>query len=389
MKVLHVIASMSPRHGGPTDAIFGMIPPLAKCGVESFIASTNDDLEARLPVTPGEEVEYRGARGIYFENPLRRPRILRDYAFSAEFDAWLQKNLRNFDLLHVHALFSFFTTRAMTWARRAGVPYICRPLGVLGRWPLRRGAFHKWLYLTLIERRLVNSAAAIEYNSEQEREEAAPLGLRPRAEVIPLGFQAVPDLPRAREDFAALHGLDSHRVNLLFLSRLHPKKGLQRLLEACAALPQDRFNLIIAGAGESSYVAEMQHLSDRLGLQANTRWTGFLEGMDKARAMRAADVFVLPSHSESFGIVVAEAMSAGCAVVVSPEVPLAALVERHQAGWVTRDVESALREALTHSLNDKRKHASDAAASLTYERVAPSLVELYSSVSKSARVATL
>jgi glycosyltransferase involved in cell wall biosynthesis len=380
MKVLHVIASMSPRHGGPTDAIRGIIPPLAKNGVESFIVSTNDDLEDRLPVVPGVEVDYRGARGIYFENQLRRPRMLRDYAFCADFDSWLQKKIRNFDVVHVHALFSYLTTRAMTWAKRARVPYICRPLGVLGSWPLRRGAFHKWLYLALVERHLVNFAAAIEYNSEQERDEAASLRLRPRSEVIPLGFQPVPEVPQAREDFARRHGLTGDRVNLLFLSRLHPKKGVQRLLEACAKLPRNRFNLIIAGAGESGYVAEMQQLSERLGLGANTTWTGFLEGTEKARAMRASDVFVLPSHSESFGIVVAEAMSAGCAAVVTPEVPLAALVERQEAGWVTTDVESALREALNNSLTQKRENASHAATSITYDQVAPCLKNLYVSV---------
>lgn len=380
LRVLHVIASMSPGHGGPTNAIYGIIPHLTRQGIECLVASTNDDLADTLPVTPGVEVEHCGARGIYFPNLFRNPRQLRDFAISPSFSRWLGQNIMRFDVVHVHALFSFITTRTMSLAHKRGVPYVCRPLGVLGTWPLRSGTLHKRLYLGLVERRLLNHATAIEYNSESEREEAAALCLSAPATVIPLGFTPVPEITNAREVFCKLHGLPANRLNVLFLSRIHPKKGLARLIEACAALPGDSFNLIIAGsAGDPAFETEMRSLVQRSGLESNVTWTGFLDGGNKALALRAADVFALPSLSESFGIAVAEAMSAGCAIITTPEVPLSDLVRRERAGWVTHDIARALKDALE---NPRERTSAEAARSLTYEAVAPALADLYRSCAK-------
>lgn len=377
LRVLHVIASMSPRHGGPTDAILGIHPHLREHGVESLVVSTSDDLGGQLNVPVNLETDFLGARGIFFKNLFQRPRRLRDFGCAPRLFRWLRQNISRFDVMHVHALFSLVTWRSMAIAAGAGVPYVVRPLGVLGQWPLRQGGWYKTLFLNLMERRWLDRAAAIEYNSEHERAEASPLGLKAPATVIPLGFEPVEEVPDAKVIFCRQHDLDQRLPLVLFLSRIDPKKGLERLLEACTRLPQGRFSLVVAGAGHPDYEQKIRECLRRRGLSEKTVWTGFLQGAAKALALRAADVFVLPSYSESFGIAVAEAMSAGCAVITTPEVPLSSLVIEQKAGWVTHDLHAALAEAI--SVARERTPAS-AARSLTYAAVAPRLTDLYGSL---------
>ncbi len=382
LRVLHVIASMSPRHGGPTDAIVRIDPYLRGQGVEPLVASTRDDVETQLEVPEGLETDFLGMRGVFFQNRFQRPRRLRDFGCAPGLFRWLRDHVRRFDVVHVHALFSMATWRAMAIAHGAGIPYVVRPLGVLGRWPLRQGGWYKRLFLRLFERRWVDRAAAIEYNSDIELHEAACLGLKAPAKVIPLGFEPVAPVADAKILFCRQHGLDPGRLLVLFLSRIDPKKGIERLLEACAHFPQGSFHLVIAGAGQPNYERHVRSRLNELGLAAKTVWAGFLQGGAKELAMRAADVFVLPSYSESFGIAVAEAMSAGCTVITTPEVPLSSLVVEQKAGWVTHDLDAALAEALQSPPH--RTHAS-ATSALTYASVAPLLADLYRSVSRRAQ----
>jgi glycosyltransferase involved in cell wall biosynthesis len=380
LRVLHVIASMSPRHGGPTDAILRILPCLRELGVESMVASTRDDLETQLDVPEGKETDFLGVRGIFFQNMFRRPRRLRDFGCAPGLFRWLCLNIRRYDVVHVHALFSLVTWRCMAIAHAAGVPYVLRPLGVLGCWPLQHGGWYKRLFLNLLERRCLDRAAAIEFNSDSEREEAACLGLKAPVRVIPLGFEPVSDVPDAKAVFCRQHSLDPSLLLVLFFSRIDPKKGIERLLDACARLPAGRFHLVIAGAGQPDYERHIRSRLNKLGLAAKTVWAGFLQGAAKALALRAADVFVLPSYSESFGIAVAEAMSAGCAVITTPEVPLSSLVVEQKAGWVTHDLEVALAEALA---SPPQRTPASATRSLTYASVAPELADLYCAVSRS------
>jgi glycosyltransferase involved in cell wall biosynthesis len=389
LRVLHVIASMSPRHGGPTDALARMFPYLESNGVDSLVATTNDDLEDTLDVPLEKTVGFLGARAIFFENKFRRPRRLRDLAYSPGLLGWLRDNIKSFDVVHVHALFSIATWQTMRIAHEAGIPYLCRPLGVLGRWAMH-GAWHKRAFLQMFELRWLNLASAIEYSSELERDEASILGLRPPAHVIPLGFEPVADAPDANDKFRSANRIPPSTPIILFLSRIDPKKGLERLIKACAQLHDQAFKLVIAGAGQPEYEREMRTLVESSGLSSRVIWTGFLSGEEKAAVLRAADLFVLPSYSESFGIALAEAMSSGCAVITTPEVPLAQLVKAHQAGWVVSGEPDELAGILRQALMDRvqtRLFGENAArvsrTVLSYESVAPLLAGLYRNTASS------
>lgn len=386
MRVLHVIPSLSPKRGGPTTALLGLCPELEKSGIETTIITTDDDLNHRLQVPLMEPCLHEGCRVIFFPRRDGWSRLFRDFSYSPELREWLTVHLAEYDLLHVHALFSYAPSLAMQLARRAGVPYICRPLGLLGEWALKQKPLRKRVFIRLFDAENLRSAGAIEYGSPQEMQEAASLELAAPSRMVPLGFKPVPEHPEARRDLCSRFSLPADKTIILFLSRVHPKKGLNLLVEACSRLPVDSFRLLIAGSGEAAHEAVVLQQIKALGLSEQVIWTGFLENADKTLVLRGSDLFVLPSLSESFGIAVAEAMSAGCGVIVSNQVPVADWIAKAEAGWVTQPTVDSLYEALLDALNNpqetrmRAERAVRAAQELAFSVLAPQVAALYREV---------
>jgi glycosyltransferase involved in cell wall biosynthesis len=325
-----------------------MVDALRRHGVDAAILTSNDHgpgIDRSLPL--GEWCEWQGVPVLAFPrwSPPLRP--LREFAVTPGLNRWLARHLGDFGLLHVHALFSWPSTTAMAQARRACVPYVLRPIGQLNHWSLRRSACRKRLLLHLIERRNLKGAAALHFTTEAERDEAAALGLATPSFVLPLGVEA-PAAPPAGPPPAPPPTV------FLFLSRLHPKKQLEQLLEALALLqrrqPSAAWELRIAGSGDSAYVAGLRDLARRLGLAERCRWLGFLEGEAKWQALRQAHWFVLPSASENFGIAAIEALAAGTPPILSPEVAIAEQIEAAGAGWLVPGQAEALAERLIAAL---------------------------------------
>jgi glycosyltransferase involved in cell wall biosynthesis len=229
---------------------------------------------------------------------------------------WLNARAGDYDLLHVHALWSFATAAACSAARKHKKPVVIRPCGMLSAYTWGRGAWKKRLYWGLVERRNVAGARAVHATSPGEAEDVARLGVVPADRVfdIPLGLE--PHAWEAPKAPAPL-GFDGRPV-VLYLSRLHPKKGVvDILLPAFARLKSDAV-LVIAGAADErtpGYDAEIREAVSRLGLSDRVRLLGPVAAADRWGVYDAADVFVLPSHSENFGVVVTEAMACGVPVV--------------------------------------------------------------------------
>src|SRR5437588_3138127 len=159
IRALHVIPSLSQKHGGPSYAVRAMARALAGVDVDVTIATTDDDGDdARLKVPIGQPINEDAATIYYFR------RNILPYKVSFGLARWLKANVAEFDIVHVHALFSFCSTTAARAARRHRVPYIIRPLGVLNRWGLEnRRAFLKQISLRLVELPILRDAAAIHY----------------------------------------------------------------------------------------------------------------------------------------------------------------------------------------------------------------------------------
>lgn len=326
MKVLHVLSSVSPRNGGPSQAIAHMEKALAARGIEVTTATTDQDRPGRrLDVRRGEAVATPYATRWYF------PVDIDFYTVSFGLGRWLLHNVRRFDVVHVHALFSFAPGAAAWLARAAGVPYVVRPLGVLLPYGMsqRRPALKK-LSFALLERRLLESAAAVHFTSDVERDQAAALGLRCNGVVIPLGIDIGPMTARAG------HRADGP-LDLLFIGRIDPVKNLEALISALALARADGLDLRLhlAGEGDAAYTASLKTLAWQSRVADRIHWHGAVEGERKRKLLQSASVFVLPSHSESFGIAAVEALAAGLPCIVSRNVAIAGTIAAGGAGIVT------------------------------------------------------
>lgn len=365
MKVLHVVPTLDPRAGGPGVAVRGMARHLTGRGVEMTVAST----------TTGPAWHIDGVTTVQF--PVAWFRALPVlFSYSPGLARWLEARSREFDLVHVHTIFNFPTTTACRIARRHGVPYVISACGTLNPWSLAQGRLRKSVWLRTVERANLLRAAAYHATSEEERLAIARLAPEASCAVIPLGV----DCPPARQAAPA-----GGRKRVLFLSRLSPKKGLERLIEALAALRvRDDFSFLIAGSGEPAYERRLRRLVTAAGLDPITQWCGFVAGEEKDALFRSADIFVLDSDDENFGIAVAEAMGHGIPVVISDRIHMHRLASANAAGIVVGREGETLAQAIERLLEDTALRtrcganaAAVAARSFSWERIAPQLVDLY------------
>lgn len=288
-------------------------------------------------------VDLDGVKIHYFRVPA-----LRRLWWAPGMDERLRHTIRDFDAVHVHAVFLLPMRAAARAAARARVPYIVTPRGMLMRDVIQRKSRwvkHAWIHL--VERKTLAEAGAVHVTAELEGAELAALGLPARrVECIPNGVQWPQQfVPLSAGPFASLP--ESYA---LFLSRLSWKKGLERLITAWQWVPE--LPLVIAGTDDERYQPKLQELARRLGLGHRVLFVGPASDEHKWALYRQARLFILPSYSENFGNVVAEAMAMGCPVVVTPEVGIAALVESSGAGVVTPGDPRVLAEKVCQLLAD-------------------------------------
>ncbi len=356
MKVLHIIPSLSPLRGGPVFTLRAMAQALARVGVETHIATTDDHGSIRQAVPLGKPLCRDAVCYWYF------PRQTRFYTVSWPMTWWLVHNIGNYDLLHIHALFSYAALPAAFFAKARGVPYIVRPLGTLSNYGMQRR--HPWLKqasFRLIETRIIRYAALMHYTSEQEQGEAAELGINKNFVIIPNPVEySVPKHSELRGQFRSQYSWLSDSTLVLFLSRLDPKKGLDLLLSAFAQarVVHPQLALVIAGSGEPDFVNRLHMYAKDLGVAAAIVWTGFLADEAKQMVLADADMFVLPSYSENFGNVIVESMSAALPVVVTDQVGIHRQVAAAGAGIsipcsVEALVEAIIRLARSSELRDR------------------------------------
>jgi len=390
-----VIPSISPLRGGPSKAVMEMVEALRQRGVDASILTTNDHGPGVDPSLPtGHWIERQGLPLIAFPRWSPPVPALREFAFSPDLVRWLKGHIHNYDLLHVHAIFSFPSTWAMREARHASIPYLVRTIGQLSPWSLAQSRSRKLWMLRLIEQRNLNGAAALHFTSGAERDEVAALGLLPPPLVLPLGVRLNTQTShRAKEG-----GDGADRITrFLFLSRLHPKKQLDRLLEALALLNQQRpdrpWELRIAGQGEHGYERQLRDQAESLGLGDRCLWLGQVEGERKEQELADADWLVLPSAAENFGIAVVEALAAGTPAILSPEVAVSELVAAAGAGLVCASTPPELALTLEAALGGPSPATRQAARSLAVKRlawpaIATSLEATYTDIVKAHRPST-
>nr|WP_280140554.1 glycosyltransferase [Hyphomicrobium facile] len=352
LRVLHVIPSVSPRDGGPSYAIVMMERALSALGVAVTTLSTDHGLTRPGPPLTDNSAPFRNARRIYARKWTNA------YKFAPGLVPIIFRSVSDYHVVHIHALFTFASTIAAWAARVRGVPYVVRPLGTLSDYGMHaRRRLLKRLSVALIEKAILRNAAVVHFTSDVERREAEELGLTFRGVVVPLGVEA-PAI--VLQHPALVHLQHCNRRLVLFLSRLDPKKNIEALIDAFAFSPMLRAGsaLLIAGSGSSSYVDELKARSKDRGIADLVVWLGHVEGDAKAAALHAADVFVLPSFSENFGIAAAEALFAGLPCVLAEGVAIAEDVARAGAGIVVLPKAAEVAQALESLLDDEAKRRS-------------------------------
>lgn len=328
--LLHTVPRIHEEASGPTQSVMNLCGALVGVGHRV-------DLDTLTP-SPGAG-DPRVRLRVHGTLPIA-------YRFGASVSLWsaLRDRVSGADVLHNHSLWMFPNIVPGLLIRNgSGAKLVISPRGTLSPWALRRSRWKKRVAWWLLGQRLaLKRAHAFHATAESEAEDIRRLGFRQPIAIIPNGIET-PELPAA--------DARGPERTLLFLSRVNPKKGIDTLLTAWRDLAP-RFadwRLVIAGPSDPpGYLGQMQALAGRLGL-ARVTFPGPLYGEDKARAYSDADLFVLPTHTENFGLVVGEALAHGRPVITTREAPWAGLVE-HRCGWWIEDSVPALTAALDQAM---------------------------------------
>ncbi|MDM4018934.1 glycosyltransferase [Roseiconus lacunae] len=387
-KVLHIMPTMNPSYGGPCQGVRNLVPPMDRLGTTSEVVSFDPPENDFSPSDPFVTHCLGSGRGPWSYNRSYRP--------------WLEANACNYDVLIIHGDWlyqSIATIRSLAKLRKhrpaVDLPKVyAMPHGMLDPWFQRDAsrrikAIRNWIYWKVFEHRVIEESDGVLFTCHQELELARiPFRpYRPKLE-IDVGY-GVPRPPAADEEkrqafLRHCPELDD-RPYLLFLSRIDPKKGIDLLIRAYAAVsaefPVDTRipALVIAGPDDSAYAREMKRLAGELGLtkpsdhnrnHAAVQFTGMLKGDAKWGAFYGCDAFVLPSHQENFGIAVAEALACGAPVLISNQVNIFVEIQNAKAGLIFDDNFEGTCDSLRQwlSLTPAERTAYRTSATACYQR---------------------
>ena len=333
LKILHAIHSANPRGGGPIEGI----KQLAAAHLDGAIEVVSLD-------APGQ------AWMADFPLPLHAlgPSYT-SYGYSPRFIPWLRKHHAEYDVVIVNGIWQFNSFGVRRALRGTATPYCTFTHGMLDPWfkrqyPLKH--LKKWLYWPWGEYRCLRDAAAVFFTAEEERLQARRSFWLYRCNEVVINYGTagpVGDPAAQRALFLAQFPALRDRRILLFLGRIHEKKGCDTLIEAFAQVlarapaATGDFHLVMAGPGGSAFAQRIEARAAQLGIASRVSWPGMLTGDLKWGAFHAAEVFVLPSHQENFGISVAEALACGKPVLISNRINIWREIAEDQAGLVGDD----------------------------------------------------
>jgi glycosyltransferase involved in cell wall biosynthesis len=340
MRLLHILPSVNPKGGGPMEGVRQRGIRLLQLGHEVEVVTLDRpdaDFVREFPLT----VHGLGpSRGGYGYNPKLVP--------------WLLGHAKDYDAVIVNGLWQYHSFAAWRALKRLGIPYYVFTHGMLDPWfkrayPLKH--LKKWLYWPWADYRLLRDARAVLFTSEEERLQARRSFWLYRAneQVVAYGTSAPPaDSARLKEAFLAEHEQLRGRRILLFLSRIHEKKGCDLLIRAFAQVKDwdPALHLVMAGPAAPSMLARLQRIAQDCGVLERISWPGMLRNEMKWGAFYASEAFVLPSHQENFGIAVAEALGCGLPVLISDKVNIWREVKNRGAGLVAPDTVAGTLESL-------------------------------------------
>ncbi len=336
-------------YGGPVWTMKDLSRGLVGRGIDVEIVTTS----ANEPKDDPPRVEEIDGVVIRYERRWPGSR----WFFSPGLARTIVARAPHFDILHIHGIWVWPTLVACAASRWFRIPYMLVPHGTLEPWALSQKALKKKVYLKLLEMSNLRHAAAVHCLTTREEKQVLALVPGAKCHVIPNAVTIAPSMlsDKGRLAFFARFPILRGKRVVLFLSRLHKKKGLDLLVPAFARVwaKDHRAHLLIAGPNEAGYQSEVEKMVAQERLEEHVTFTGLLNGEDKLAAFDAAEVFVLPSYSEGLPVVVLEAMAMGRPVVITDQCNLTEEVTRYGAGKVVENTTMSIADGIYSMLNDK------------------------------------
>jgi glycosyltransferase involved in cell wall biosynthesis len=344
---VHTVASIAERTGGPARTVTSLCSALGRAGAQVALVAASERADGEAIVRPDPAVVALHRVDVRHAGPFR---VFAGFGRAVD-EALHRAGPRA--VVHDHGVWLGSNVAAWRAARRARVPYVLSPRGMLEPWALGFNAPRKRVAWLLYQRRIVTTAAALVATSTQECESIKRLSPASRVAIIPNGVELPAMGDGAFRDACEARATRERGGTVLFMSRVHPKKNILGLIDAwhrlAAADRLDGWLLRIAGPDEIGHRAEVLARIDRLGLADRVSVDGPIAERDKAAAFSGADVFVLPTFSENFGIAVAEALAYGVPVITTTGTPWVELPGRGCGWWVAPEPDTlalALGEAI-------------------------------------------
>jgi glycosyltransferase involved in cell wall biosynthesis len=329
MKITHCISSIDESTGGPARSVTHLVVAFGEIDKVSEINLLT--LESENPLL------------LKFSNT----KLLLKFYNSGfmEYSYQLANKLDSIqsELFHIHGIWQIPVHQMAKSARQRKIPYVISTRGMLEPWSLEQSKIKKKLAMLLFQHKDLKEASCLHATALMEVESIRKLGFKNPIACIPNGIN-IGDFPQKK------YAIGKAKKTILFLSRIHPKKGIEILIDAWQSLDyilKEKWCIQIAGNGEEKYIKQLNSLIEEKGLAESITIIGPKFGPEKIATYHEADLFVLPTHSENFGIVIAEALCCGVPVITTKGTPWEVL-ERYNAGkWVAVG-ESPLKEALEH-----------------------------------------
>ncbi|MHC4108108.1 MAG: glycosyltransferase [Planctomycetota bacterium] len=383
MKIVHYVCGMKLAAGGVVRAVLDMCEGVAARGHEVTLLTLDPG-----DVPPSWRVGETGVPRVAQIERGALPRLNRSGLAQA------QRQIKAADVVHLHGIWDPICLQLARLARRSDVPYVVSVHGMLDDWSIGQRTAKKRLYVALAGRRFLERAAAVHCTADAERAQSSKWYPRGRPVVIPYvtdlsPFLELPGPQLARRSFPEVFSDDGRSV-ILFLSRIHPKKGLEQLIRAAAELQRRGLEIAVAvaGTGEPEYEQSLRRLADEEGVSERLHFLGLVVGEQKVSLYEAADLFVLPTSQENWGLVLTESLACGTPVVTTRGVDIWSELEASGAAAIIDSAPEAIASAVAELLDDtarlramQQKGRTWVLEHLDADRVAGQYERLYRSVS--------
>lgn len=325
MRILHISPYAHPFYGGANTALRMMAKLGAQSGLDVHVATTNASGYKPFHFHSGAVQIENGSTFHYFQC-----NILTNWFFSRPMISWLAKSIKHFDVIHLHVPFTAPFMMGAKICQYYGIPYVISLHGLMDPWCLKQKAWKKIPYIKLFEKKNFKFAKFLHVTSCIEFDFVSSLNYGSKIYLMPLAVD-VKSNPSIQPRI-----VDSQKIKLLFLGRLHPVKAIPSLIKAVRILVNNGFHveLNIAGVGDSLYELDLKKMIDLEGVKNYIYWHGHVDDARKSALFLESNLFVMPSYHENFGLAAAEAMASGLPVILSDQVGLAKDVKDSKAGLI-------------------------------------------------------